>query len=99
MKEAYKQLSENLVRNLAYNFFQLDFHMKATDEELELFYGAKVNKEELIKDTENKINGDQRLLDFYLNKFHEEEYQDPFRNFDRSLRGSTLQTSGSANLS
>lgn len=65
LKQAFKELESTLVRNVANDLIQLEFHEKATEEELQEYYaGGDVNREALVNDTLRRIQGDQMILRF-----------------------------------
>lgn len=88
-----------MLRNIANDLFQLEFHELASDDELMLFYGSEVDREKMITDTERKLDGDQRLLRFYKENFNllYNKYgkQNPTGSIDRGEGSDVLQVSGS----
>lgn len=66
-KDAFKDLEKTLIRNVANSMKQLEFHMNATQEELEEYYGGCVNREALIDDTMKKLDSEQFLFKVYKN--------------------------------
>ena len=63
--DAFKDLEKILVRNVANNLIQLDFHLMASDEQLEDYYGGGVNRVALVEDTLKRLKSDNFLLEFY----------------------------------
>jgi len=63
--EAFEELQNTLVRNIANHLIQIEFHETATDEEMETFYnGASVEREALIEDSKKRLKSDQTVLKF-----------------------------------
>lgn len=44
LKKAFDQMEENMMRNIAYDIFQLVVHEGMTDAELTLYYGGGVDR-------------------------------------------------------
>lgn len=65
IKQAFKELEATLVRNVANDLIQLEFHDSASDDELQEYYaGGEVSREALVNDTIRRLQGDQMILRF-----------------------------------
>lgn len=65
LKKAFKEQEGILTRNIAHDLFQIEFHRTASDDQLALFYGGEVDRDQLLLDTERKLDGDQKLLAYF----------------------------------
>lgn len=60
------ELEKILVRNIANDLLQLEFHRKSTSKRLREYYGeANVNRQALVSDTQRRLRDSQRMLQFY----------------------------------
>lgn len=58
-------MESTLVRNVANDLIQLEFHEQATSEELLEYYGGSdVDREALVQDTLRRLAGSQMILRF-----------------------------------
>jgi hypothetical protein len=65
LKQSFKELEATLVRNVANDLIQLEFHEQATTEELIDYYGGTdVDREALVNDTLRRLAGSQMILRF-----------------------------------
>lgn len=65
LTQAFQELEDTLVRNVANHIIQYEFHKNATEEELISYYGGGfTNREALMDDTIKRLISDQKVLQF-----------------------------------
>ena len=94
INDAFHDMKETLVRNIASHIIEFEFHAKADEQTLVAYYcGGYVNREALCKDTLKRLASDQQKLRFINEhkKYLQENYgeKDPAGDIGGALQHAT----------
>ena len=64
IEKAIGQLEDTVMRNIANHIIQIEFHAYASDDELRQFYRGGVNREALVRDSLERLDGEIILNSF-----------------------------------
>jgi len=70
IRQAFDELEQSMIKNIANSLLQIYFHQNATPEELQTYYGWKdafkeSERDGLIQDTLARVEAEQNILKFY----------------------------------